>query len=176
MSGVTSSVFFFCCTPITVVLVCRVSCCNESELLPRVSFAPSGSSFLARHSYPSFLPIILARHASPNPSSLASVNGPKTLLHALQDLCRPRTPPAPPRPPACLCLTFSVSLFHVVFVFFLPADSFISLDASRPWMIYWILHSLDLLDHFPEGEMVDRTLETVLSCQVNNQYTDREDR
>eukprot|EP00752_Nemacystus_decipiens_P003891 g3573.t2 len=42
---------------------------------------------------------------------------------------------------------------------------FISLDASRPWMIYWILHSLDLLDQFPEGEMVDRILETVLSCQ-----------
>ncbi|CAN0447406.1 unnamed protein product, partial [Hapterophycus canaliculatus] len=43
--------------------------------------------------------------------------------------------------------------------------SFISLDASRPWMVYWILHSLDLLDHFPEGEMSDRIRRTILSCQ-----------
>ncbi|CAM9480395.1 unnamed protein product, partial [Ectocarpus sp. 8 AP-2014] len=42
---------------------------------------------------------------------------------------------------------------------------FISLDASRPWMVYWILHSLDLLDHFPQQEMTQRILRTVLSCQ-----------
>eukprot|EP00903_Cladosiphon_okamuranus_P013427 g12507.t1 len=42
---------------------------------------------------------------------------------------------------------------------------FISLDASRPWMIYWILHSLDLLDHLPEEAMLDRIQQTVLSCQ-----------
>lgn len=62
-------------------------------------------------------------------------------------------------PPPCF------SVFDA-FWFSPSAFSFISLDASRPWMIYWILHALDLLDHFPQGEMVDRILQTVLSCQV----------
>ncbi|CAN0040253.1 unnamed protein product [Pylaiella littoralis] len=43
---------------------------------------------------------------------------------------------------------------------------FVSLDASRPWMVYWILHSLDLLDHFPEEAMSQRILLTVSSCQA----------
>ncbi|CAN0134036.1 unnamed protein product [Scytosiphon promiscuus] len=42
---------------------------------------------------------------------------------------------------------------------------FISLDASRPWMVYWILHSLDLLGHFPEREVAQRVVRTILSCQ-----------
>lgn len=28
------------------------------------------------------------------------------------------------------------------------SKGFVSLDASHPWMVYWILHSLDLLGHF----------------------------
>lgn len=28
---------------------------------------------------------------------------------------------------------------------------FVSLDASHPWMVYWTLHSLDLLGHFDDG-------------------------
>lgn len=40
------------------------------------------------------------------------------------------------------------------------------LDASRPWLVYWILHSLDLLDCFPTGKMPQRIVETIASCQV----------
>ncbi|CAN0320793.1 unnamed protein product, partial [Ectocarpus sp. 4 AP-2014] len=39
-------------------------------------------------------------------------------------------------------------------------------------MVYWILHSLDLLDHFPQQEMTHRILRTVLSCQVKKTFTE----
>lgn len=42
---------------------------------------------------------------------------------------------------------------------------FVPLDASRPWIVYWILHSLDLLDAFPEENMQQRIVETIDSCQ-----------
>lgn len=29
---------------------------------------------------------------------------------------------------------------------------FVSLDASRPWIIYWILHGLELLDALPQDK------------------------
>ncbi|CAN0221848.1 unnamed protein product [Ascophyllum nodosum] len=45
---------------------------------------------------------------------------------------------------------------------------FVSLDASRPWMVYWILHSLDLLGRFPGDDMLRRVVETVASCQDPN--------
>lgn len=64
-----------------------------------------------------------------------------------------------------LCLSLIVVSVHAVAVV-VVLGRFISLDASRPWMVYWILHSLDLLDHFPQEEMTQRILRTVLSCQV----------
>lgn len=39
--------------------------------------------------------------------------------------------------------------------------SFVSLDASRPWMIYWNAHSLDLLE---EPVPIQSTLETLKAC------------
>ncbi|CAN0364481.1 unnamed protein product, partial [Discosporangium mesarthrocarpum] len=43
---------------------------------------------------------------------------------------------------------------------------FISLDASRPWIIYWITHSLDLLGRLPpDGPYPRRILSTLKSCQ-----------
>ncbi|KAL7472539.1 hypothetical protein ACHAXS_012916 [Conticribra weissflogii] len=35
------------------------------------------------------------------------------------------------------------------------SKGFVSLDASHPWMVYWILHSLDLLGHFDRGKQKD---------------------
>ena len=48
---------------------------------------------------------------------------------------------------------------------------FISLDASHPWMIYWCLHSLDLLQYFdpPSDTSLDsdlRDLETLQKSQL----------
>jgi hypothetical protein len=33
------------------------------------------------------------------------------------------------------------------------SGAFVSLDASRPWLVYWILHSLSLLDALPEAKV-----------------------
>ncbi|TMW57612.1 hypothetical protein Poli38472_003537 [Pythium oligandrum] len=41
------------------------------------------------------------------------------------------------------------------------AAGFVSLDASRPWIAYWILHSLELLDAMPDQETIDRTVDTI---------------
>ncbi|KAG1699190.1 hypothetical protein DVH05_014106 [Phytophthora capsici] len=40
------------------------------------------------------------------------------------------------------------------------SSGFVSLDASRPWIIYWILHSLELLDALPEHE-TERVIATL---------------
>ncbi len=33
---------------------------------------------------------------------------------------------------------------------------FVALDASKPWLIYWILHSLDLLQEEISSDMKDK--------------------
>ena len=48
-----------------------------------------------------------------------------------------------------------VSLLH---------SSFASLDSSRPWIIYWCLHGLDLLGHCFAKEDLDRIIGTLRSC------------
>lgn len=46
-------------------------------------------------------------------------------------------------------------------------SAYVSLDASRPWLVYWALHSIDLLGGaLPEGELLDRTLDTLKSFQA----------
>ena len=42
--------------------------------------------------------------------------------------------------------------------------SFVSLDASRPWIIYWITHSLYLLDAEPV-HLYERIISTLASMQ-----------
>lgn len=36
------------------------------------------------------------------------------------------------------------------------SEYFVSLDASRPWILYWILHSLDLLGRSVPDSLVQR--------------------
>lgn len=43
---------------------------------------------------------------------------------------------------------------------------FISLDASRPWLIYWMIHSLSLLDAEVDQSIFDGVVET-LACYQN---------
>ncbi|KAI4320467.1 hypothetical protein MLD38_033943 [Melastoma candidum] len=43
--------------------------------------------------------------------------------------------------------------------------SFASLDANRPWLCYWILHSLALLDGYIEPEMEDAVVDFLSHCQ-----------
>lgn len=44
-------------------------------------------------------------------------------------------------------------------------SSFLGLDASRPWLCYWILHSLDLLGMRPNTTLLGRLLTTLATCQ-----------
>lgn len=32
------------------------------------------------------------------------------------------------------------------------SDGYESLDASRPWIVYWIVHSLEMLDEYIDSE------------------------
>lgn len=45
------------------------------------------------------------------------------------------------------------------------SSAFLSLDASRPWICYWILHGLDLLGVRPDNTLVRRLLATLAACQ-----------
>jgi protein farnesyltransferase subunit beta len=42
--------------------------------------------------------------------------------------------------------------------------SYISLDSSKPWILYWTLHSLDLLDELPSEEMLQGIVYTLEAC------------
>lgn len=46
--------------------------------------------------------------------------------------------------------------------------SYCSLDANRPWICYWILHSMALLGEFIDTELEDRTIEFLRHCQDPN--------
>mmetsp|Transcript_6028 Transcript_6028/g.17613 ORF Transcript_6028/g.17613 Transcript_6028/m.17613 type:complete len:522 (+) Transcript_6028:410-1975(+) len=41
---------------------------------------------------------------------------------------------------------------------------FVALDASRPWIVYWTLHSLDLLDALPYEEVLRSVVNTLDNC------------
>ena len=42
--------------------------------------------------------------------------------------------------------------------------SFVSLDASRTWLIYWTLHACDLLNHQPNDQACENIVDTLSSC------------
>jgi protein farnesyltransferase subunit beta len=41
---------------------------------------------------------------------------------------------------------------------------FVTLDSSRPWILYWCLHGCDLLDHTPSTEICHSIVETLNAC------------
>lgn len=47
--------------------------------------------------------------------------------------------------------------------------SFVSLDASRPWIMYWTLHSLDLLGRMPAAHVLQGCVDTCKACFTENQ-------
>ena len=42
--------------------------------------------------------------------------------------------------------------------------SFVTLDASRPWMLYWTLHACDIMGHSPTDEACHNIVTTLQSC------------
>ena len=42
--------------------------------------------------------------------------------------------------------------------------SFVSLDASRPWMLCWTLQACDLMGHSPSEEACQNIVKTIQSC------------
>ena len=49
-------------------------------------------------------------------------------------------------------------------------SSFISLDASRPWIIYWTLHSLDLLERLPSNQVLVACVDTLQACWTGSGF------
>mmetsp|Transcript_13453 Transcript_13453/g.25930 ORF Transcript_13453/g.25930 Transcript_13453/m.25930 type:complete len:425 (-) Transcript_13453:170-1444(-) len=45
--------------------------------------------------------------------------------------------------------------------------SYASLDASRPWLLYWMLHALDLLDEFPD-DLVPGIRKALVECRAKD--------
>jgi hypothetical protein len=45
------------------------------------------------------------------------------------------------------------------------SGSYSVLDASRPWMVYWITHSLELLNALPDQAMRARVINFLTKCQ-----------
>lgn len=48
-------------------------------------------------------------------------------------------------------------------------SAYISLDSSRPWLLYWSLHSLDLLGYELSQSERERTIETIRKFQNNSE-------
>lgn len=44
-------------------------------------------------------------------------------------------------------------------------EGYTSLDASTPWLCFWLLHSLDLLDHPLDDALQARAIHTLRQCQ-----------
>lgn len=42
---------------------------------------------------------------------------------------------------------------------------FVALDASKPWILYWIIHSLDLLGKGIPAEIKNQAIETLIICR-----------
>jgi protein farnesyltransferase subunit beta len=54
--------------------------------------------------------------------------------------------------------------------------SFVSLDSSQPWMVYWCLHSCDLMSHEPSVAEKANILDCIIGCwsfQIVNLATNR---
>lgn len=47
-------------------------------------------------------------------------------------------------------------------------SAYISLDSSRPWLVYWCLQSLDLLGYDLNEEETERAIETIAAFQVKD--------
>ncbi|KAK2419686.1 Prenyltransferase family protein [Trifolium repens] len=47
-------------------------------------------------------------------------------------------------------------------------SNFSSLDANRPWLCYWIIHSIALLGEFIDDELEDNTVDFLNRCQDPN--------
>jgi protein farnesyltransferase subunit beta len=48
------------------------------------------------------------------------------------------------------------------------SHSFVSLDSSRPWMIYWTLHACDLIGSLPDERVKEGIVSTLQACWDNN--------
>lgn len=57
--------------------------------------------------------------------------------------------------------------FHIEFAkkgLFHLSGGYQTLDASRPWIVYWILHALELLGALPDEETLNKYVRVCLLC------------
>ena len=57
------------------------------------------------------------------------------------------------------------SFIHVLILFRHLADCFECLDASRPWLCYWILHSFSLLHSPVSRDVANDVIDFLSRCQ-----------
>ena len=51
------------------------------------------------------------------------------------------------------------------------SGGFVALDASRPWLVYWIIHALDLLEALDEDDdMKRRCISTLKACKSSGAF------
>jgi protein farnesyltransferase subunit beta len=63
-----------------------------------------------------------------------------------------------------ICLVYQKHFDFLSRAFGVLSGSFTSLDASRPWMIYWSLHSCDLLGKLPPEQALSGIVHTLEAC------------
>lgn len=63
-----------------------------------------------------------------------------------------------------ICLVYHKHEQYLYKAFGNLPGSFTTLDASRPWMIYWCLHSCDLMDKLPPESVLIQIIHTLQTC------------
>lgn len=63
-----------------------------------------------------------------------------------------------------VCLLYDAHGAYLRRAFGMLSSSFVSLDSSRPWMLYWTLHGCDMLGDLPEPQILNGIISTLEAC------------
>lgn len=63
-----------------------------------------------------------------------------------------------------VCLLYDAHSTYLRRAFGTLASSFVSLDSSRPWMLYWTLHGCDMLGDLPDSHVLNGIVSTLQAC------------
>jgi protein farnesyltransferase subunit beta len=63
-----------------------------------------------------------------------------------------------------VCLLYDAHSTYLRRAFGTLASSFVSLDSSRPWILYWTLHGCDMLGDLPDSRVLNGIVSTLQAC------------
>lgn len=63
-----------------------------------------------------------------------------------------------------VCLLYDAHSAYLRRAFGTLPSSFVSLDSSRPWMLYWTLHGCDMLGDMPDSLVLNGIVSTLQAC------------